>query len=107
MRDSQKEVQGLRQVQSEMQMQLKEMSVQLSRLQQHQPQNSYDAHHGGQQHPGHGSSQGFAGHYANGIPNGSQHAEPARTLPPPINGLASAPPTLAPMQGIQYSDDRR
>ncbi|KKY13899.1 putative hlh transcription factor [Phaeomoniella chlamydospora] len=103
LRDSSKEIRNLHLQRAEMQMQIKDMSIQLDRLQQ---QHSYD-HHNANQHPG-SAGPGFASHYANGMPNGAPtHPEPARTLPPLVNGVGSATSNLAPMQGIQYSDDRR
>ena len=41
-------------------------------------------------------SNQFSGHYNNGVGNA---ADPPRTLPPLMNGIA--------MQGVQYSDERR
>ena len=105
---STKEVHDLRQAQAEMQIQLKEMSHQMSRLQSHASQNTYEPHHTSQQHAQSVQGAPFNNHYSNGVPNGgSQHSEAPRTLPPLVNGASAVPSTLAPMQGIQYSDDRR
>lgn len=46
----------------------------------------------------------FGNHYAGAQP---QQQDPARTLPPLMNGVGAAAPPLGPMQGVQYSDERR
>ena len=76
----------LRQRDLDRQAQLEKLAQQVSRFQQQQSQGSYDGP----------SGPVFNGHFA------SKSSEPARTLPPLMNGTGPSA-----MQGIQYSDDRR
>ena len=96
------------QAQAEMQHQINEMSSQLGRLQQHtgyevpKPQQPPPPQQPApQQHM-------FGGHYMNGTVNPPQQPQdPGRTLPPLMNGTGAPTSSVAPMQGIQYTDDRR
>jgi hypothetical protein len=85
----QRDTDKLNQQLADMDMRMKEMTAQLQRLQQHQGPASYDTP------PPNGIPSMF-GNHGNQYSNGQ---EPARTLPPLINGVA--------MQGVQYADERR
>lgn len=92
------------QAQVEMQHQLNEMSSQIARLQQHAGQQSYES----QPHQPAPPQPMFGNHYVNGPVNPQQQQQdPGRTLPPLMNGTGAPASSLAPMQGVQFTDERR
>ncbi|KAL9111365.1 MAG: hypothetical protein Q9227_004242 [Pyrenula ochraceoflavens] len=98
-------IQELHRQQGKMQMQMEEMSAQLGRIQQQSGQ-SFEtvSHH--QATPQAQQPPAFQNHYVNGLSDAGTNEMP-RGLPSIVNGFGGPAPTLAPMQGIQYSEDRR